>query len=115
MDLQHLPSDDQHAVVLLKNILTIIQLAFPQARLTIDAHPSNNDIVFNIQREDGTRTVEVTEAFLDADDGLNSALRCLVELQAQLGRLAPGDALMVTDIGLQTHRLHALPRPEAVY
>jgi hypothetical protein len=26
-------------------------------------------------------------------------------MQAQLGRLAPGDVLMVTDVGLQMHRL----------
>jgi hypothetical protein len=105
MNIPDLSAHDEHASVLLKKILGIIHLTFPQAQLTINAHPSNNDIVFNIQREDGTRNVEVTEAFLDADDGLNSALHCLVDLQAQLGRLAPGDILMVTDVGLRMHPL----------
>jgi hypothetical protein len=94
---------DKHAALLLKNILGAIRMAFPDAALTINAHELTHNIMFNIQRGNDGRGVEVTEAFLDADDGLNSALHYLVDLPTQLRRLAPGDILMVTDVGLQMH------------
>jgi hypothetical protein len=101
MNIFDLPDHDKHAAVLLKNILGAIHGVFPDARLTINAHESTNNIVFDIQRSDGGRGVEVTEAFLDADEGLNSALHSLVDLPAQLRRLSLGEVLMVTDVGLE--------------
>jgi hypothetical protein len=101
MDIFTLPEHDKYAAVLLKNILGAIHSVFPDARLTINAHEATNNIVFDIQRSDGGRGVEVTEAFLDADEGLNSALHDLVDLPAQLRQLGLGEVLRVTDVGLE--------------
>jgi hypothetical protein len=101
MDIFALPEQDKHAAVLLKNILGTIRSVFPDARLTINAHEATNNIVFDIQQSNGGRGVEVTEAFLDADEGLNSALHCLVDLPAQLRRLGLGEVLRVTDVGFE--------------
>jgi hypothetical protein len=101
MDIFALPDHDKHAAVLLRNILGAIHSVFPDARLTINAHQETNNIVFDIQRSDGGRGVEVTEAFLDADEGLNSALHNLVDLPKQLRQLRLGEVLMVTDVGFE--------------
>jgi hypothetical protein len=101
MDIFALPDHDKHAAVLLKNILGAIKSVFPDARLTINAHEATNNIVFDIQRSDGGRGVEVAEAFLDADEGLNSALDNLVDLPVQLRQLGLGEVLIVTDVGFE--------------
>ena len=47
------------------------------------------------------RSVEVTEAFLGAEEGLTGALYSLASLRTHLRRLEPGDVLMVTRYGLR--------------
>jgi hypothetical protein len=67
----------------------------------VEPHRRNNSSVFHIARSDGWRSVEVTETFLDADDGLDGALSRLTGLGVQLTRLRPGQALLVTNDGLR--------------
>jgi hypothetical protein len=92
-----LPSEET-AALLLKQILDSIYMCFPSADIAIVTNEATANIVFSIGKE---RSVEVTEAFLDADDGITSALYTLADLRTHLRRLERSDVLMVTQHGLQ--------------
>ena len=101
MTVQDFTIEDHYAVVLLRRILGAIGVVFPDVELTIEPHPDSNNIVFSIVGASGAYAVEVTESFLDADDGLTRPLACLESLRVQLRSLAAGDVLMVTPDGLE--------------
>jgi hypothetical protein len=101
MSVHDLTIEDHYAVVLLRRILGAIGVVFPDVELTVEPHPDSNNIVFSIVGANSAYVVEVTESFLDADDGLTPALTCLESLRVQLRSLAAGDVLMVTPDGLE--------------
>ena len=89
---------DGNAAVLLKHILVAIDLVFPDADLAVEPDEASNNIVFSIG---DNRRVEVTEAFLDAEQGFASAVYTLGGLRLHLNQLEAGAVLMVTHEGLQ--------------
>jgi hypothetical protein len=96
--LQNVTMDgDGNAAVLLKHILVAIDLVFPDADLAVEPDEASNNIVFSIGDD---RRVVVTEAFLDAEEGVASAVYTLGGLRLHLGQLEPGNVLMVTHKGL---------------
>ena len=101
MTVHDLTIEDHYAVVLLRRILEAIGVVFPDVELTVEPHPDSNNIVISLVGASGAYVVEVTESFLDADDGLTRALACLESLRVQLSRLPVGDVLMVTPDGLE--------------
>ena len=99
MAIEDLESDDKNAGLLLRHIFRAIVVAFPGADFRVEPHPDTNDIVFYVDPIDGARSVEVTETFLDADDGLSRAVYQLENLMSQLTKLGPGDVLRVSRTG----------------
>jgi hypothetical protein len=99
MAFEDLESDDKNAGLLLRHIFRAIVVAFPGADFRVEPHPDTNDIVFYVDPIDGARSVEVTETFLDADDGLSRAVYQLENLMSQLTKLGPGDVLRVSRTG----------------
>jgi hypothetical protein len=90
-----LETSDATAVALLSYVSRAIAMAFPGASLGVEPNPQTNNIVFYVNRADGARCVEVTETFLDAPEGLNSAFDQLEGLHGRLMQLAPGGVLIV--------------------
>ena len=88
---------DGNAARLLKHILVAIQGVFPHADLSGEPDECNN-IVLSVGAD---CRIKITERFLEADDGLTSAIYSLGSLAAHLRRLESGDTLLVTHHGLR--------------
>ena len=88
---------DEHAARLLKHILAAIHGVFPHADLSVEPDECNN-IVLSVGAD---CRIQITERFLEAEDGLTSAIYSLGSLAAHLHRLQSGDILMVTHHGLR--------------
>jgi hypothetical protein len=99
MTIDEIDKDDANAVLLLRHIFGAIIATFPYADFKVEPHPDTNDIVFNVSPVDGARSIEVTETFLDATDGLARAVARLENLRGQLMKLGPGDVLRVSTGG----------------
>ncbi|MGH9146417.1 MAG: hypothetical protein ACRD1Q_06890 [Vicinamibacterales bacterium] len=100
MTIDDVDTDDTTAMALLGHILRTIAAAFPGAKFSVEPHPDTNNIIFYVNRKDGARCVEVTETFLDADAGFETAFSRLKDLGTQLRWLAAGNVLIVTADGL---------------
>ncbi len=88
---------DEHAARLLKHILVAIHGVFPHADLSVEPDEFNN-IVLSVGAD---CRVKITERFLEAEDGLTSAIYSLGSLAVHLRCLQSGDTLMVTHHGLR--------------
>jgi len=88
---------DENAARLLKHILVAIHGVFPHADLSVEPDEFNN-IVLSVGAD---CRVKITERFLEAEDGLTSAIYSLGSLAAHLRCLQSGDTLMVTHHGLR--------------
>ena len=88
---------DEHAARLLKHILVAIHGVFPDADCSVEPDELNN-IVLSVGAD---CRIKITERFLEAEDGLTSAIYSLGSLAAHLRRLQSGDTLMVTQDGLR--------------
>jgi hypothetical protein len=99
MTIDDVETDDRNAALLLRHIFGAIIAAFPFADFKVEPHPDTNDIVFYVHPADGARSIEVTETFLDAADGLQRAVVLLENLRSQLMKLGPGDVLRVSTGG----------------
>jgi hypothetical protein len=95
--LAHNREDD---ALLIKRVLNAISLVYPHADLAVEATESNNILIF-IKAEEGAWHIEVTEAFLDANNGLYNPFRHIRDLELELMRLGPGDALLLSETGLK--------------
>jgi hypothetical protein len=87
---------DENAARLLKHILVAIHGVFPHADLSVE--PDECNIVLSVGAD---CRIKITERFLEAEDGLTSAIYSLGSLAAHLRRLQSGDTLMVTHHGLR--------------
>jgi hypothetical protein len=99
MTIDDLETDDTNAALLLRHIFGAVIATFPYADFKVEPHPDTNDIVFYVSPVDGARSIEVTETFLDAADGLARAVVRLGDLRSQLMKLGPGDVLRVSTGG----------------
>jgi hypothetical protein len=99
MTIDDVETDDTNAALLLRHIFGAIAATFPYADFHVEPHPDTNDIVFHVSPVDGARSIEVTETFLDAADGLQRAVARLENLRTQLMKLGPGDVLRVSTGG----------------
>lgn len=91
---------DENAARLLKHILVAIHGVFPHADLSVEPDEFNN-VVLSVG---ANCRIKITEQFLEAEDGLTSAIYSLGSLAAHLRLLRSGDTLMVTH-----HGLHLIP------
>jgi hypothetical protein len=89
--------------ILLKPIEDAAREVFSKASLTWGHDSKTNNRLLRITQNDGLRLIEVTETFLDAEDGEEQTLKRQQgwKLSDALKRLKPGQTLLVTNEGLR--------------